>query len=137
MFAPVFCVSEPFYKLLFVEERGVEPLLVTDRDPNQTPQRIFLVRYVVGEGGGGESKRPVFKDELTGYDYETKLLYPTQRVQLDALQSSLEGSMYGSIEAEVLRTQIENVVTKERRPVKVIVSEALIARLVGLYQFAW
>lgn len=87
--------------------------------------------------GGGESKRAVFKDELTGYDYETKLRYPTQRVQLDALQSNLELSMYGSSEAEVLKAQIENAATTERRLVKVIVSDALIARLVDLYQFGW
>ncbi len=133
----VYRVSDGFFKLLFVEERGVEPLLAVDQNPDQGPQRIFLVRYVVGEGGGGESKRPVFKDELTGYDYETKLTYPTQRVQLDALQSSLELSMYGSSEAQMLKAQIENSATAERRLVKVIVSEALIARLVGLYQFGW
>ncbi len=134
---PVYRVSDGFFKLLFVEEGGVEPLLVVDQNPDQTPQRIFLVRYVVGEGGGGESKRPVFKDELTGYDYETKLTYPTQRVQLDALQSSLEPSMYGSSEAEMLKAQIENAATKERRTIKVIVSQASVASLVGLYQFGW
>ncbi len=133
----VYRVSDGFFKLLFVEERGVEPLLVVDQNPEQPPQRIFLVRYVVGEGGGGESRRPVFKDELTGYDYEMKLIYPTQRVQLDALQSSLEPSMYGSSEAEMLKAKIENAATAERRVVKVIVSDALIARLVGLYQFGW
>ncbi len=115
----------------------MEPLLAADRHPDKSPQRIFLVRYVIGEGGGEESKRPIFKDELTGYDYEAQLRYPTLRVQLDALQSSLELSMYGSSEAEMAKTQIENATSKERRSIKVIVSEALVARLIGLYPFAW
>ncbi len=134
---PVWSISDGFYRLLFAEERGVEPLLVADRSPDKSPQRIFLVRYVIGEGGGGESERPIFKDELTGYDYEAQLRYPSLRVQLDRLQSSLELSMYGSSEAEMVKTQIENAISKERRSIKVIVSEALVARLIGLYPFAW
>lgn len=49
---PAYCVSARFFKLLFAEERGVEPLLIVDQNPDQNPQRMFLVRYVVGEGGG-------------------------------------------------------------------------------------
>ncbi len=134
---PVYCVSEGFYRLLFAEERGVEPLVIADRHPDKSPQRIFLVRYVIGEGAGGENQRPIFKDELTGYDYEAKLMYPTQRVRLDALQSSLELSMYGSPEAEMARAQVENASTRKRGPVKAIVSGTLVARLVGLYRFGW
>ena len=130
-------MSDGFYRLLFVEEQGVEPLLITDRYPDNSPQRIFLVRYVVAEGGGGEDKRPVFRDELTGYDYEAKLTYPTQRIQLDALQSSLELSMYGSSEAEMAKVDVENSSTKERRRIKALVSETLVSRLIGLYRFAW
>jgi hypothetical protein len=132
----VYRFSEAFYTLLFGEE-GVEPLLIADRDPRNIPRRLFLVRYVIGEGGGGESKRPILKEELTGYDYEMKLIYPTQRVHLDALPSLLEPSMYGSPEAQMLRAAVENASTHVQRPIKVIVSEALIAKLIGLYRFAW
>lgn len=95
----VYRLSDSFLRLLFTEEHGVEPLLIADRGPGNFPRRIFLVRYIIGEGGGGESKRPIFKDELTRYDYELNLTYPTQRVKLEALQSTLELSMYGSSEA--------------------------------------
>lgn len=100
-------------------------------------QRIFLVRYIIGEGGGGESKRLIFKDELTGYDYELNLTYPTQRVKLDALQSTLELSMYGSSEAQWSKATVENISTKEQRPIKAVVSESVVARLVALYGYAW
>ena len=125
------------HERLFVDERGVEPLLPADRDPGNSPQRIFLVRYVIVEGAGAESGRAVFKDELTGYDYEMKMLYPTQRVQLESLQSTLEPSMYGSPGAQLSRVMTENVSTKEQRPIKVVVSETLVAKLVALYAYAW
>jgi hypothetical protein len=133
----VYRLSDRFHKLLFAEEQGVEPLLIADHDPRNSPQRIFLVRYVIGEGGGGESKRPVFKDELIGYDYEMKLTYPTQKTHLDGLQSILELSMYGSSEAQLSKAIVENSSTKEQRPIKAIVSEILVAKLVGLYRFDW
>jgi hypothetical protein len=133
----VYRISENFHKRMFVDERGVEPLLITDRDPANSPQRIFLVRYVIVEGADAEGSRAVFKDELTGYDYEMKTLYPTQKGQLDALQSTLEPSMYGSPEARLSRVMTENISTKERRPIKVAVSETLVAKLVGLYTYAW
>jgi hypothetical protein len=137
MITPVYSVSDGFYKLLFADELGVEPLLIADRHLSDSPQRIFLVRYVIGESGGRESERPVFKDELTGYDYDSKLTYPTQRVHLDALQSTLEPSMYGPSDAETIRGQIENGSTKEQRAIKAIISETLVASLVGLYGFGW
>jgi hypothetical protein len=133
----VYRFSDGFFRLLFKEEQGVEPLLIADRSPGSSPQRIFLVRYIIGEGGGGESKRPIFKDELTGYDYELKLVYPTQRVKLEALQSSLELSMYSSSQAKLSRAISENISTKEQRPIKAVVSESLVARLVALYGYAW
>ena len=132
-----YCLSDGFHRLLFTEEQGVEPLLIADFTPRNSPQRIFLVRYIIGEGGGGESKRPVFKDELTGYDYEVKLTYPTQKVRLDALQYTLELSMYGSSEAQLSKVTAENIATKEQRPIKAVVSETLVAKLVGLYDFGW
>jgi hypothetical protein len=133
----VYRVSENFHKHLFVDERGVEPLLIADRDPANSPQRIFLVRYVIVEGAAAEGSRAVFKDELTGYDYEMKMLYPTQKVQLEALQSTLEPSMYGSPESQLSRVTAENASTKEQRPIKAVVSETLVAKLVGLYCYAW
>ncbi len=137
MDSPAYSVTDSFHRLLFAGEQGVEPLLIADYNPRDSPQRIFLVRYVIGEGGGGESKRAIFKDELTGYDYEMRLTYPTQKVHLDALQSILEPSMYGSPEAQLSRAMVENSATKEQRPIKAIVSETLVAKLVGLYRFGW
>lgn len=134
---PAYSLTDSFHRLLFAEEQGVEPLLIADRKPRDSPQRIFLVRYVIGEGGGGESKRAIFKDELTGYDYEMRLTYPTQKAHLDALQAILEPSMYGSPEAQLSRATVENNATGEQRPIKAIVSETLVAKLVGLYGFGW
>jgi hypothetical protein len=131
-----YSLNDSFHRLLIAGEQGVEPLLIADRNPRDSPQRIFLVRYVIGEGGG-ESKRAIFKDELTGYDYEMRLTYPTQKARLDALQSILEPSMYGSSEAQLSRATVENSSTKEQRPIKAIVSETLVAKLVSLYGFGW
>lgn len=133
----VYRISENFHRRLFVDERRVEPLLIADRDPANFPQRIFLVRYVIVEGAGAEGSRAVFKDELTGYDYEMKMLYPTQKVHLEALQSTLEPSMYGSPESHLSRVMAENMSTKVQRPIRVVVSETLVAKLVGLYGYAW
>jgi hypothetical protein len=69
----VYNISENFYKRLFVDERGLEPLLIAARA--NSPQRIFLVRYVIVEGAGAEGSCAVFKDELMGHDYEMKVLY--------------------------------------------------------------
>jgi len=133
----VYRLSENFHNCLFEAERGVKPLLIADREPANSPQRIFLVRYVIVEGGDSESGRAIFKDELTGYDYEMKMLYPTQKTQLEALQSTLEPSMYGSPGAQLSRAMTENMSTREQRPIKVVVSETLVAKLVGLYAYAW
>lgn len=133
----VFQVSDVFHRLLFTDERGVEPLLIADQYPREGAQRLFLVRYIVGEGGGGESKRPIFKDELTGYDYGTKETYHTQKIHLEALQSSLESSMYGSSDAQLSKVIVENISTGEQRPIKALVSESLVEKLVALYGFGW
>jgi len=49
-------LSENFHNCLF---EGVEPLLIADREPANSPQRIFLVRYVIVEGGDSESGRAI------------------------------------------------------------------------------
>lgn len=66
-----------------------------------------------------------------------KLAYPTQRVQLEALQSILELSMYGSSEAQLSMVTAENMSTKEQKPIKALVSETLVTKLVALYEYAW
>jgi hypothetical protein len=65
------------------------------------------------------------------------MLYPIQKVQLEELQSTLEPSMYGSPGVQLSRVMAENMSTKEQRPIKVVVSETLVAKLVGLYAYAW
>jgi hypothetical protein len=116
----VYRLSNGFHRRLSIGVNNAEPLLIVDRDPNDSPQRIFLVRYVMGEGGGGESKRPIFKDELTGYDYDSQVIYPTQRTRLELLQSTLELSIFAVPEAHLSRARAENVSTKEQRPIKAI-----------------
>jgi len=130
-------VSADFHKMVFLEEPGVEPLLIVDRQPQNSPQRIFMVRYIIGEGGGEEGRRPIFKDELTGYDCESNATYHTQKVDLENLQATLEPFMYGSHEAQYCKAMLENVSTGEQRPIKAIVSEKLVARLVDLYGYGW
>jgi len=92
---------------------------------------------VIGEGAGGESKRPIFKNELTGYDYEMKLTYPTQERHLEELQSIMELYMYAPTEAKLSRIVVRNLSTGAERPVKAIISEELVSRLVNLYEYAW
>ena len=130
-------VSNRFHILLFQQEQGVEPILIADQEPVGEPHRLFLVRYVLGEGGGGESKRPVFKNELTGYDYEMKLTYPTQREGLEKLQSTVESFMYAPTEATLSRAPVRNQSAAAERPIKVIISKELVARLIDLYEYAW
>jgi hypothetical protein len=130
-------VSADFHKLVFLREPGVEPLLILDHDSQNSPQRIFMVRYVIGEGGGEEGRRAIFKDELTGYDCESNATYHTQKVDLENLQATLEPLMYGSPEARYCKLMLENASTGEQRPIKAIVSEKLVASLVGLYGYGW
>lgn len=137
MEAFAYALSDAFYKLLFAETNGSEPILVADQAASNNPQRIFLVHYTMSGAGSGESSRPILKDELTGYEYGTRTTYPTQRVGLEELQATIEPSMYKSPEVQLVKANAENVLTKEKRPIKAIVSETLIERLAGLYRFAW
>ena len=121
-------VSDRFHKLLFQQE-GVEPLLIADRAANYAPRRIFSVWYVLGESGG--SLRPIFKNELTGCDYELQILYPTQRTDLEGLQSVMEPSRYGSPRARLSSACAQNISTGERRTVKILLCEALVLELVS------
>lgn len=131
----VYQLSGRFHSLLFQEEQGVEPIVIANQ-PGE-PRRLFLVRYVLGEGGGGESKRPIFKNELTGYDYEMKLTYPTQMDRLERLQSTMESFMYAPTEAMLSKAVVRSQSDPAERPIKVIISEELVAKLIELYQYAW
>ena len=133
----IYELSNQLHTFLFHEEQGVEPIIITDQTPVKGPRRLFLVRYVVGEGGGGESKRPIFKNELTGYDYEMKMIYPTQKDHLERLQPLMEAFMYASTQAMLSKGIIRNQSTTEERPIKVIISKELVAELVDLYEYAW
>lgn len=113
----------------------MEPIVIANQ-PGE-PRRLFLVRYVLGEGGGGESKRPIFKNELTGYDYEMKLTYPTQMDRLERLQSTMESFMYAPTEAMLSKAVVRSQSDPAERPIKVIISEELVAKLIELYQYAW
>jgi len=130
-------VSDRFHTFLFEQEQGVEPILIADQEPVGEPHRLFLVRYVLGEGGGGESKRPIFKNELTGYDYEMKLTYSTQRDHLEKLQSAMESFMYAPKEATLSKAPVRNQSAAAERPIKVIISKELVAKLIDLYEYAW
>lgn len=130
-------VSDRFHTLLFQQEQGVEPILIADQEPVGEPHRLFLVRYVLGEGGGGESKRPIFKNELTGYDYEMKLTYLTQRDRLEKLQSIMESFMYAPTEATLSKASVRSQSAAAERSIKVIISKELVAKLVDLYEYAW
>lgn len=133
----VYALADAFFRLLFAEANGSEPILIVDRAASNDPQRIFLVQYTISGAGSGESSRPILKDELTGYEYGSRTIYPTQRVGLEALQATIEPSMYGSSRVQLVKANAENVLTREKRPIKAIVSETLVERLIGLYRFAW
>jgi hypothetical protein len=134
---PIIELSQQFYLVIFNSEQGAEPILVTDHAPSDPLQRLFLVRYTIGLGAGGESGRPIFKSELTGYDHEMKLTYPTQRERLEDLQSIMESFMYASTETILSRIKVRNLSTGNERQMKAIISEELFLRLVGLYGYAW
>jgi len=93
-----------------------------------------LVKYVVG--AVGENARLIFKNELTGYDFEQQMTYPTQKMHLDKLQNVLESAIYGSDPTRMARFEIENSMN-QRVTTKVIVSKELVSAIVDLYQFAW
>jgi hypothetical protein len=132
----VYELPDTFYNLMLGLEEG-EPILVTDRVSRDHPRRLFLVRYLRSEVGSGETTRPIFRNELTGYDYETRLTYPTQREHLDMLQSTMESYTHGSSQAQLFPAVVQNMSTRARTSVRVIASEHLFSMLVGLYEFAW
>jgi hypothetical protein len=133
----VYSVSDKFYKLVSRRELGVEPLLVVDRSPANDLHRFFLVRYLIGEGRGGESKRLLMRNELTGYNYEVRRLYLTQHERLDGQQLVMEPYMYGSSGVTLARITLQDISTCERELAKAVLSEDLVTRLIGLYEFGW
>ena len=88
-----------------------------------------------GIGAVGENARLIFKDELTGYDYEQQITYPTQKEQLDYLQSLLESFAYGSFQT-LSNVEIRNS-RNQKVTIRVITSNDLVSSIIGLYQFAW
>jgi hypothetical protein len=112
-------------------------LLIGDQVITASPRRLFLVRYVVGEGGGGESKRPIFKNELTGFDYEMKITYATQTERLEGLQQTMEVYMYASSNAKLSKVTVRNLTSSEEMQIRAIISEGLVSKLVDLYEYAW
>ena len=125
-----YVISDSFYSL--IARNGSNPVLIVD-DPN-SPSRVFLVKYVVG--AVGENARLIFKNELTGYDFEQQMIYPTQTMHLDKLQNLLESAIYGSDPTRMARFEIENSMN-QRVATKVIVSKDLVSAIIDLYQFAW
>lgn len=124
-----YTVSDSFYSLL--ANNDSTPVLIVD---NRTaPRRTFLARYV--SAAVGEGARLMFKDELTGYDYEQQVTYPTQKSRLDYLQTLLESCAFGSLET-LSNVEIGNS-KNQALNVRVIASKDLVTALIGLYQFAW
>jgi len=119
--------------MLYGKNMDAEPLLIVDQA--SMPRRLFVVRYNIG--GGGEFSRPLYKKELTGYDCEIGLLYPTQTARLDTLQDMIESQTYGSSETILTRIIIRDTSTGENLTLKAAISNALVEKLVGLYEFAW
>jgi len=125
-------VSNKLHSMLYSENEETETLIIVDQP---MPRRLFLVRYYVG--GAGEFSRPLYKRELTGYDCETGLLYPTQTTHLDMLQEIVESQTYGSSETLLSRFIITNSSTEGNLTLRAVISNDLIEKLVGLYEFAW
>lgn len=127
-----YIVSDSFYSQLFA--KGSEPLLIVDGENNQTPEKVFVVRYTLGSAG--EYSRPIFKNELVGYDYDQQIIYPKQSNKLDSLQSTIEALAYGSPKSKLARVKVENS-KGETATVKVIISKELISKIINVYQYAW
>ncbi len=126
-------VSSKLHSMFYSKNEDTEPLIIVDQA--SMPRRLFLVRYYVG--GAGEFSRPLYRKELTGYDCEIGLLYPTQTTRLDTLQDLIESQTYGSSETILSRIIIRDASTGENLTLKAVISNALVEKLVGLYQFAW
>ena len=93
-----------------------------------------MVKYLLG--AVGENTRLILRNELTGYDYEQQVIYPTQKAELDQLQSLFESFVYGSLQARLSHVDIENS-GDQKLTVKVIMSNELVSAIIDLYQFAW
>jgi hypothetical protein len=132
-----YVVSDRFYRRVFYSEQGVEPVLVADAKPENDPKVLFLVRYFIGEGAGGEIRRPIFKNELSGYDYVSALDYPAQDTRLENLQFLIESHMYGAVAGTLVTSPIQSKTTGQIRQVKVIISAELVEELMRTYDFAW
>ncbi len=87
--------------------------------------------------GSEEFSRPIFKDELTGYDCEMQLFYPTQTAGLDRLQTLIESHTYGSPEVPVSRILVRDLVSGNGVTVRALISNNLIHELSHLYEYAW
>ena len=124
-----YVVSDFFYTLLVNDDS--HPVLIVDE--LRAPRRMFLAKYDVG--AVGEDARLMFKNELTGYDYEQQITYPTQKVQLDYLQSLLESFAYGLFQT-LSNVEIGNS-RNQKISIRVITSIDLVSAIIGLYQFAW
>jgi hypothetical protein len=127
-----YAVSDSFYAQLFNQDS--EPLLIVDGETDGVPEKMFVVRYILGSAG--ENSRPIFRNELTGYDYEQQIIYPKQNVELDRLQSTIEALAYGSPKSQLARVKIENS-KGETATVKVIISNELVSKIINVYQYAW
>ncbi len=134
---PVYELSKQLYSTLSQQDRGVEAILIADQAVTATPRRLFLVRYVIGKGGGGESKRPIFKNELTGFDYDMKVTYATQTERLESLQQTMEAYMYAPLKAKLSKVIVRDLTSTEEIEMKAIISEELVSKLVDLYEYAW
>ena len=124
-----YVVSDSFYSLLVSDDSN--PILIVDE--LCPPRRMFLAKYTIG--AVGENARLMFKNELTGYDYEQQITYPTQKAQLHYLQRLLESFAFGSFQTlsniEIGNSRNQNVT------IRVITSNDLVSAIIGLYQFAW
>jgi len=130
-------VSERFLRRVFYSEQGVEPVIVSDALPEGGPMVMFLVRYIIGEGAGGEIRRPIFRNELVGYDYGAQLDYPVQDRGLENLQFLMEPYIYGTATGDRYLATIQSPAPNSSRSVKAIVSKQLVEELMRLYDYAW
>ena len=124
-----YVVSDSFYSLLVNDDSN--PILIVDE--LSAPRGMFLAKYAIG--AVGENARLIFKNELTGYDYEQQITYPTQKEQLDYLQSLLESFAYGSFQT-LSNVEIGNS-RNQKVTIRVITSNDLVSAIIDLYQFAW
>jgi len=114
-------------------DQDSESILIGD-ELSSSPRRLFVVKYVLG--AAGENSRLIFKNELTGYDFEQQIVYPTQKEKLDHLQNALASFVHGSPKTRLSRVEVENS-KGQQVTVKLIISHELVSEIIGMYQFAW